>query len=139
MNGRHRWVVMVAALLAVAILVAIPLWQNAKLSDQADKTADVAAQNRALVVRLERQRVADDEAQAATLAEVCRKTNYALRANREAIAAAEAALINVLRMSPHSAAVADQVASSLPPLPTAEQTDSDCNGDGQLTAEDYGS
>jgi Tfp pilus assembly protein PilE len=137
-NSRHRRLItMIVGLIAVAVLAAIPLWQNAQLSEQADRTAAVAAQNRELVTRLEQQRKADDAYRAAADLEICRKTNFALRANREAIKAAEDALINVLRMSPHSAMVADQVAASLPPLPTAEQSETDCAAPTGLGPEDY--
>jgi type VI protein secretion system component VasK len=136
-NGRHRWFVMCTALFALAVLIATPIWMVVKVGDQNDRTAAVAAQNRALVNRLEQQGKADDAYQAAADLKICRKTNYALRANREAIKAAEDALINVLRMSPHSAMIADQVAASLPPLPTAEQSETDCAAPTGLGPEDY--
>lgn len=145
MNGDlRRWVLMIASVIALAIIVATPLVmisqlmaQNDKLEEQQRVQSALIVANRKLVADLEDQRAVDDAIAANAAFDTCQKTNYALRANREAIAAAEQALIDVLRMSPHSATVADQVAASLPPLPTAEQSESDCDGDGVLTDADY--
>jgi len=143
-NGRRRWWVMVIGLAAAAVLVAVPIWLSVKVDDQNERLsgvvaeqAELIARNKELVDRAEAQRVVEDERQAAVALEVCRKTNFALRTNRESLAAAEAALVGVLRMSPHSAVIADQVAAGLPPQPPADETDSDCDGDGVLGPADY--
>lgn len=123
---KRKWTLGVSV--AIVCLVVASSFGALRDSNEAEERS---ARNGALVAQLEEHRVA-------FVYKVCVFGNDAKRTAREDLDAAVSAVLDFLRLSPHSAAIAEQVEADIRPrMSTAAQKDHDCDGSGALDAGDY--